>query len=199
MKIACAVSLALCLSSAVALAAAAEENAVTRVGAAISSHVDSLAALLNKVPERARAGLGRALVEARKGRDEAYRTLGLEPDSSGLRPSSLPGARELFRLRTAVAASFRRSLAAIRRIDTRLPAEVSAGIEEARKNLMLYRKEALRSLGELLADSTGGRKEMNVPGAGDQPGGKNPRAQQPVGSRCHPNPPSASKPSSVVR
>ncbi len=191
--------LAVCVASTVTLSLAVEEDAVTRVGAATARQVDSLTALLKKVPEQARAGLGRALVEARKGRDDAIRILGLDPDLRDGGLSNLPAARQLFQLRSTVAASFRRSLMEIRRIEARLPAEVTAGIEEARENLLRYRKDALRSLGELLTDSTDGRKGLRVSNAGgDRPDSKSARSGRPIGSPCHPVAPSAFKPTSAA-
>jgi hypothetical protein len=191
--------LAVCVASAVTLSPAVETSAVTHIDTATSGHVESLVSLLEKVPRQARAGIGRALEAAREGRDKAIRTLGLDLEPRDWESSRLPAARQLFQLRSTVAASFRRSLAEIRKLDPRLTAEVTAGVEEARISLERYRKEALRSLAELLTDSTDGRKGLRVPnGGGDRPDSKNARSGRFVGSPCHPIPPSAFKPTSAA-
>ncbi len=171
-----------------------QEDPVARVEGATSGHVDVLASLLAKVPERVQPDLRRALRAARKGHETVVAALEQGLDQPGAQAAGRPGARGVIRARWAVSSSFRKSIATLRDLNGRVPEESSAGVREALGRVQRHRQVALEGLARLLPVRTDGGGASDL-GERDESAKKESQRTQPVGSTCRPHPPSADKPS----
>jgi hypothetical protein len=162
------------------------DNAIARIEAATTHHIDVLTALLAKVPAQAQPGIQRAIDAAQDGHDKALAALGRheakepsEPGTTGSGSSSTsstgansvdtvkgskPGVTGLMRARDAVTAAFQKSVSTLQGLIAKVPAQAAASIQEALARVEEHRSAALQNLDNLIAGQKPGH-----PTAPDRP------------------------------
>ncbi len=157
------------------------DNAIAKIQAATTQHVDVLTALLSKVPEKAQAGIQRAIAAAQKGHDTALAALArneartparMEADDNqstenesaeaGGRPSVMTGSDDtgqggkpdttgLARARDAVSSAFQKSVTTLQGLIGKLPEQAAASVQEALARVQESRAVALQNLDRLIS------------------------------------------------
>lgn len=139
------------------------DNAIARVEAATTRHIDVLTALLAKVPAQAQPGIQKAIEAAQKGHDKALAALmgheskgsdesgPTDNDSVDTPKGSKPDVTGLMRAREAVTAAFQKSVATLEGLLTKVPGQAVASIQEALSRVQEHRSVALQNLDSLIA------------------------------------------------
>jgi len=141
------------------------DNAIARIEAATTHHVDVLTALLAKVPAQAQPGIQRAIDAAQDGHDKALAALNRheakEPSeptatASGSSSTSSTAADSvdvtgLMRARDAVTAAFQKSVSTLQGLIAKVPSQAAASIQAALARVEEHRSVALQNLDNLIA------------------------------------------------
>ena len=166
--------IALCISALPALAdgttsgkpaVTGNDNAVQRIEAATTRHVDILTALLSKVPAHAQPGIEKAIAAAQQGHDKAIAAITdheedadddstemeSEADNEAEGHSGKPEATGLERAKAAVSAGFANSTATLQGLLDKVPSGAVSRIQAALDRLDSTRAVALRNLDALIA------------------------------------------------
>jgi len=154
------------------------DNAIARIEAATTHHVDVLTALLAKVPAQAQPGIQRAIDAAQDGHDKALAALNRheakEPSeptatASGSSSTSSTAADSvdvtgLMRARDAVTAAFQKSVSTLQGLIAKVTSQAAANIQAALARVEEHRSVALQNLDNLIAGQKPGH-----PSAPDRP------------------------------
>lgn len=146
-------------------AATGKDNAVQRIEAATTRHMEILTGLLSKVPGQAQPAIEKAIVAAREGRDMAIAAItghggsgdgdssatASEVDTETPVAAGKPDVAGLERARAAVAAGFENSATTLQGLLDQVPSRAVSRIEAALDRLDGARTVALRNLDNLIA------------------------------------------------
>ncbi len=167
------------------------DNAITRIEAATTRHIDVLTALLAKVPAQAQPGIQRAIDAAQDGHDKALAALNRheakepsEPTATGPASSgtgstgaapvdtvgSKPDVTGLMRARDAVTAAFQKSVSTLQGLIAKVPSQAAASIQAALARVEEHRSVALQNLNNLIAGQKPGHPTApDPPARADRP------------------------------
>jgi len=141
------------------------DNAVQRIEAATTRHVDILTALLSKLPAQAQPGIEKAIAAAQQGHDTAIAAITghssaadddsvemeSEADNETGEHSGKPEVTGLERAKAAVSAGFAHSTATLQGLLDKVPSGAVSRIQAALARLDTTRTIALRNLDALIA------------------------------------------------
>ena len=141
------------------------DNAVQRIEAATTRHVDILTGLLSKLPAQAQPGIEKAITAAQQGHDKAIAAItghgGAADDDSTEMESEADNETDghsgksdvtgLERAKAAVSAGFAKSIATLQGLLDKVPSGAVSRIQAALDRLDSTRTVALRNLDSLIA------------------------------------------------
>jgi len=141
------------------------DNAVQRIDAATTRHVDILTGLLSKLPAQAQPAIEKAIAAAQEGHDKAIAAItghggAADDDSADMETdadnetnghSSKPDVTGLERAKEAVSAGFAKSTATLQGLLDKVPSGAVSRIQAALARLDSTRMVALKNLDALIA------------------------------------------------